>query len=111
MYNAFVDQIKELNLPASVDAKPVLDVSSRSRVSSLCYTQIVCSQGREVVDLFDAGPGPWVGPVLAKVTEWQLQNPVGTKDECVEWLNIERSAGRIQVNAPGAGPPTKKIKR
>jgi len=42
-------------------------------------------------------PGPWTGQVLARMIEWQLEHPNGTKDECEKWLKVEHEAGRIHV--------------
>lgn len=71
------------------------------------------SQGREVVRaLAAAKPGQWTGHVLARVIEWQLANPAGTKDECAAWLCAERDAGRIVVaDAGGTTASEGKAKR
>lgn len=42
-------------------------------------------------------PGPWTAVVLAKVIEWQLENPRGDKDVCVAWLKEEQSSGRLNI--------------
>jgi tRNA nucleotidyltransferase (CCA-adding enzyme) len=34
---------------------------------------------------------------LARLVEWQLEHPVGTKDESETWLKAEHEAGRINV--------------
>ncbi|PIL30884.1 hypothetical protein GSI_07053 [Ganoderma sinense ZZ0214-1] len=99
-YNKFVARIEELGLPAAVDAKPVLD-------------------GKEVMKLLGAPPGPWTGTILARVVEWQLEHPEGTKQECEAWLREEQAAGRISTtNATikrgqdaGEDAKTKKAKR
>lgn len=72
-------------------------------------------QGKEIVSLLGAArPGVWTGTVLARVSEWALDHPEDTKEECAEWLKKEHAAGRIETgSAPeGAGkaPPTKKAK-
>ncbi|KAI0793297.1 hypothetical protein C8Q75DRAFT_713370 [Abortiporus biennis] len=78
-YNAFVSRAVELDLPSTVDAKPILD-------------------GREVVRIVGASsPGRWTGDVLARVIEWQLEFPEGSKDQCEEWLRSEVAAGKIVV--------------
>lgn len=83
-YNAFVRRIEELNLPAAVDAKPFLD-------------------GNEVVRVLNAGrPGAWMTGALARVVEWQLRHPEGTKAQCEEWLRGEHTAGRISFDAAPA---------
>lgn len=88
-YNAFVGLIEELNLTTSADAKPLLD-------------------GREVVSIFSSKPGQWTGAALARVVEWQLAHPKGTKEECTEWIKGERQAGRIEVPESGAGKSVEK---
>ncbi|EIN13478.1 poly A polymerase C-terminal region-like protein [Punctularia strigosozonata HHB-11173 SS5] len=82
-YNDFVARILELDLPSAVEAKPILD-------------------GHEIVQILEAGkPGSWTGGVLARVTEWQLEFPQGTKEECAQWLTAEKKAGRIDVQTAG----------
>lgn len=44
-----------------------------------------------------AKSGPWTGQVLAKVIEWQLEHPKGTKPDCEAWLRGEHEAGRVRV--------------
>ncbi len=76
-------------------------------------------QGKEVVKLLGATPGPWTGHVLARVVEWQLEHPEGTKEECEAWVLEEQAAGRIStVNTTfkrgqggGADAKAKKAKR
>ncbi|OCH92693.1 hypothetical protein OBBRIDRAFT_726351 [Obba rivulosa] len=85
-YNAFASRVDELALQSMVEAKPILD-------------------GRDVVRVLGAkSPGAWVGPVLSRVIEWQLDHPEGTKQECETWLASEHAAGRITTQAsPPAG--------
>lgn len=47
--------------------------------------------------LLGASPGPWTGQVLARVMEWQLEHPAGTKQECEVWLVAEHAAGNIST--------------
>lgn len=60
--------------------------------------------------------------VLARIIEWQLAHPNGSKDECTSWLATERDEGRIvteDLQARGstakrgknAGSVAKKVKR
>jgi tRNA nucleotidyltransferase (CCA-adding enzyme) len=50
--------------------------------------------------------GQWTGLVLARVVEWQLEHPAGTKDESADWLRAEKAAGRLQTeDAAGTGQP------
>ncbi|KAI0638969.1 hypothetical protein C8Q77DRAFT_1078625 [Trametes polyzona] len=96
VYNKLVARIEELDLPSAVDAKSILD-------------------GREVVRVLEApSPGPWTGQVLARVVEWQLEHPQGTKEECEAWLRAEHAAGRITVSAAkrvGGGDADAKTKK
>jgi tRNA nucleotidyltransferase (CCA-adding enzyme) len=99
--------VEELDLIAAIDAKPLLDVGAPLRCSSRL---LIVQQGREVVRILEAPkPGPWTGMVLARVIEWQLEHPAGSKEECAEWLKAERAAGRIVVEDAGA-PATKRGK-
>lgn len=59
---------------------------------------LIPCKGREVVKILGAAsPGPWTGQVLARIVEWQLEHPQGTKDECEAWLRAEQAAGHINV--------------
>ena len=64
--------------------------------------------------------------MLAKVVEWQLEYPDGTKDDCVSWLKTEykmdkfcdvdssrseRSRRRARTNEDGPATKSKKPKR
>jgi len=100
-YNKFVSRIEELGLSDIGDAKPILD-------------------GKEIVNLLEAKPGPWTGQVLSKVIEWQLEHSHGTKEECSKWLLSEAGQGRIITTSShstqkrvknGADTSPKKIKR
>ncbi|EJD04209.1 uncharacterized protein FOMMEDRAFT_155333 [Fomitiporia mediterranea MF3/22] len=95
-YNRFLQHVEELKLPDTINDKPLLN-------------------GKEIVPLLGATrPGVWTGTVLAQVSEWALDHPEGTKDECATWLKEEQAAGRIDTgdgsqNALKA-PPAKKAK-
>ncbi|KAI0825228.1 hypothetical protein BC628DRAFT_1320460 [Trametes gibbosa] len=79
-YNKLAARIEELGLAEAVHAKSILD-------------------GREVTTILGAAnPGPWTGQVLARVVEWQLEHPQGTKDECEAWLRAEQAAGNINTS-------------
>ena len=57
------------------------------------------TQGREVVKILEApSAGPWTGQVLARVIEWQLEHPEGTKEDCEAWLRAEQAAGNINTS-------------
>ncbi|KAL1699400.1 hypothetical protein EV121DRAFT_265176 [Schizophyllum commune] len=91
LYNEFARLVHELDLAGAGDMRPVLD-------------------GREVVSVLGAArPGPWTGKVLARVVDWQLEHPGGTKDACVAWLKEEHAAGRLEV-ATVTEPPAKKAR-
>ena len=82
-------------------------------------SRIFPTLGKEVVKLLGATPGPWTCQVLARVVEWQLEHPEGTKQECEAWLRAEHEAGRISTVAStakrgqdmGADAKAKKAKR
>ncbi|KAF8559413.1 poly A polymerase C-terminal region-like protein [Imleria badia] len=77
-YNAFTSRIEELGLDNLVDTKPLLN-------------------GNEVISVLGGKPGPWTAVMLAKVVEWQLENPQGGQDACIAWLKEERSSGRLNI--------------
>nr|GAT43620.1 tRNA nucleotidyltransferase [Mycena chlorophos] len=79
LYNAFASRVEELDLGNVGDLKPILT-------------------GHAVVSALGAAkPGAWTGQILAKVMEWQLQDPNGTAEQCTSWLREEKAAGRISV--------------
>lgn len=77
------------------------------------------NQGREVVRVLGASkPGAWTGQVLARVIEWQLDHPSGTRTECEKWLKAEQEAGRVcaeengkRGTVPANGLVAKRVKR
>lgn len=91
-FNHFIQRVQELGLDKAVDALPLVN-------------------GREVLAVMNAEPGPWTKTVLDRVVEWQLEYPNGSKDECIKWLAEERDAGRLAVGDPqGAGMGSKRGK-
>jgi len=84
LYNAFVNRVEELGLTDVGEEKPLLNGNTAGQI------------------LGAARPGAWTGHVLARVMEWQLQNPKGTIDECTAWLKEEQSAGRIDIDSEPA---------
>ncbi|KAJ4471316.1 hypothetical protein C8J55DRAFT_521349 [Lentinula edodes] len=89
IYNRFVERVEELALTSAMDAKPLVD-------------------GREVVSLLNVKAGPWTGTVLARVVEWQLEHPEGSKGECLTWLKEQLSAGTLGIDQNG--PVSKKAR-
>ncbi|KAG6814460.1 hypothetical protein H0H92_007464 [Tricholoma furcatifolium] len=84
IYNAFMVKVEELDLPGTVEAKPILD-------------------GREVVQTLGAKQsGAWTGKVMATLLEWQLDNPGATKEEARSWLSDQQRQGKIQIDAEPA---------
>lgn len=55
-------------------------------------------KGGEVGAILNAKGGPWTGVVLARVIEWQLEHPDGSKEECTVWLKEQYSSGNLVVN-------------
>ncbi|KAG7090796.1 hypothetical protein E1B28_009880 [Marasmius oreades] len=93
VYNTFVEQVEALGLHDMVDAKPLLD-------------------GNEVCSAFGASRGRWTGAALASVLSWQLENPQGTKEECLTWLKGEHQQGNLEVDdvKSDSGPANKKAR-
>ncbi|KAJ7923015.1 hypothetical protein B0H13DRAFT_1603054 [Mycena leptocephala] len=84
LYNTFVTRVEELELTNVGEEKPLLN-------------------GNTVCQILGAArPGAWTGHVLARVMEWQLENPKGTIDECTTWLKGEQSSGRIDIDSEPA---------
>ncbi|KAJ7151520.1 hypothetical protein C8R46DRAFT_1166436 [Mycena filopes] len=84
LYNAFVERVEELGLTNVGEEKPLLNGNTVGQI------------------LGATRPGAWTGHVLARVMEWQLQNPKGTVEECTAWLKEEQNAGRIDIDAEPA---------
>ncbi|EGO02775.1 hypothetical protein SERLA73DRAFT_176148 [Serpula lacrymans var. lacrymans S7.3] len=79
-YNDFVSRVEMLGLDKAVDAKHIVN-------------------GQEVVQALGGNKaGPWTGIILARVMEWQLEHPSGSKVDCIAWLQAEQAAGRIDVD-------------
>ncbi|KAG1841321.1 hypothetical protein DFJ58DRAFT_732495 [Suillus subalutaceus] len=77
-YNALTRRVEELGLDKAADAKLILN-------------------GKTIARAMDERPGPWMKAMLNMVLEWQLEHPDGTQDDCLAWLNEEKSAGRIDL--------------
>ncbi|KAG6891101.1 hypothetical protein C0995_014191 [Termitomyces sp. Mi166 len=90
IYNTFVTKIEELDLPSTVEARPILD-------------------GREVVQALGVSkPGAWMSKVMATLIEWQLDNPGATKEMARVWLTNEQQTGKIQIDDGNAEPASKR---
>jgi len=53
--------------------------------------------------------------VMSRLEVWQLDNPTSSKDAAVEWLQTEKTAGRIDFGNSrsrdgNGGVPAKKVK-
>ncbi|KAK0208895.1 hypothetical protein DFS33DRAFT_1254396 [Desarmillaria ectypa] len=90
VYNEFTARIEELDLLGAADARTLLD-------------------GRDVVKILEAKPGPWTGQVLTQVMEWQLEHPERTKEDCTAWLMHAHSTGLIRTDF--AAEPVRKKAR
>ncbi|KAJ7748539.1 hypothetical protein DFH07DRAFT_830133 [Mycena maculata] len=92
LYNTFVSRVEELGLTNVGEEKPLLNGIQVGQI------------------LGAANPGAWTGHVLARVIEWQLQNPKGTVDECTAWLKNEQSSGRISIDEGTSEPASKRAR-
>ncbi|KAH0590244.1 tRNA nucleotidyltransferase, mitochondrial [Termitomyces sp. J132] len=91
-YNTFITKIEELDLPCTVEARPILD-------------------GREVVQALGVSkPGVWMGKTMAALLEWQLGNPGATKEMARVWLINEQQEGKIQTDDGTAEPFSKRAR-
>ncbi|KAG7450132.1 transfer RNA nucleotidyltransferase [Guyanagaster necrorhizus] len=79
VYNEFAARIEELDLLGVADARTILN-------------------GRDVGEILEAKPGPWMGQVLTQVMEWQLEHPERTKEDCATWLKHAHSMGLLQTD-------------
>lgn len=66
-YESLYSTIDSLNLSEVHLMKPLLD-------------------GKQLVKHIQRNPGPWMKPAMDNVLLWQLDNPLGTKDQCLEYL-------------------------
>ncbi|KAJ9101726.1 hypothetical protein QFC21_003065 [Naganishia friedmannii] len=75
-YNAFVNRIEELGLPAAIQEKPRLD-------------------GNEINALLKLKPSPLTRILLQEVITWQFDHPQSTREECQEWLLQRQREGSL----------------
>ncbi|PFH54731.1 hypothetical protein AMATHDRAFT_72489 [Amanita thiersii Skay4041] len=92
-YNKFLEQIEQLGLAEVTELKPLMD-------------------GRELIRIIGATkPGPWTGNLLARISEWQIEHPRGTKEACIDWLlNEKRQGGIICEDGIISEPATKRVR-
>ena len=108
-YNSFVEKIEALDLTDAAEAKPILDVCCAPLKALSCAETPF--QGRDIVLALGAKKhGAWVGETLAKVVEWQLEHPQGTRDDCLLWLEHERSSGNLCFDDDSLGPASKRAR-
>jgi len=98
LYTRFVNRLEELDLPSTLDAKPLLDV--RATALAFCPFTDHGVQGKAICRILDRKPGPWVAGVASKVLEWQLDHPDATSAGCEEWLAGQWREGRIELAEP-----------
>jgi len=89
-YNSFAGLVQDLKLYDVGETRPLLD-------------------GKEVIGLVNAKPGPWLAGALEQIVQWQLDRESATKQDCIEWVTVEASSGRIRP--PVQAPPAKKLRR
>eukprot|EP00026_Physarum_polycephalum_P003926 Phypoly_transcript_03943.p1 GENE.Phypoly_transcript_03943~~Phypoly_transcript_03943.p1 ORF type:complete len:571 (-),score=108.22 Phypoly_transcript_03943:510-2222(-) len=75
-YDAFVNWVQKVGLVGVWDMKTILN-------------------GGEVQALLNAKPGPWMGPTMQRILEWQLEHPESNKKECEKWV-LENSKDLIK---------------
>ena len=63
----FKRQVEEMGLSKIWEMRPLYD-------------------GKELTEEFKLKPSPFVGQLLHKEIEWQLENPEGKKEECLAYL-------------------------
>ncbi|KZV93551.1 poly A polymerase C-terminal region-like protein [Exidia glandulosa HHB12029] len=67
-YNTFVTRIEELDLPSTLEAKPILDGNTVLRL--LGYPK----------------SGPWIKGTFEAILEWQLEHPAADAEACEAWF-------------------------
>ena len=55
-------------------------------------------------------PGAWTGRVMARVVEWQLENPEGNKEACIAWLQERLHRGELSIEEGSSKPVSKKAR-
>ncbi|KAG8864757.1 CCA tRNA nucleotidyltransferase, mitochondrial [Tulasnella sp. 330] len=81
MYNTLSKMVDEMDIENAIFAPPVLD-------------------GTAICQLLAASPGVWMAGALARVVEWQLEHPHGSKADCGVWLKSEVNSGKLVVSDP-----------
>ncbi|KAG8937264.1 CCA tRNA nucleotidyltransferase, mitochondrial [Tulasnella sp. 418] len=82
MYNDFTEMVETLELESSIYEQPRLN-------------------GNEISGLLGLKPGPWMSRVISDIVSWQLDHPLGSKEECQVWLRQEVEEGRIVIEDHG----------
>lgn len=66
-YDSFYNMILQENLQDCHSLRPLID-------------------GKSLQKILNMEPGPWMGNVNDKQIEWQLDNPTGTKEQLIEYI-------------------------
>ncbi|CAH6722531.1 CCA tRNA nucleotidyltransferase, mitochondrial [[Candida] jaroonii] len=66
-YNTICDKIHQFDLSEVNKLKPIID-------------------GKTISKSLNKKPGPWIAQITQEVLIWQLDNPHGTQEECLEFI-------------------------
>ncbi|KAF8746220.1 hypothetical protein AX14_000021 [Amanita brunnescens Koide BX004] len=91
-YNVFLEEIEQLDLCDVTELRPIIN-------------------GRELLQVLGVSKGgSWTSELMTTITKWQLENPRGTKDDCIAWIQSEKSAGRLHLQATTSEPACKRVR-
>lgn len=69
-YEQLLQAIERLELTSVKDTKPIID-------------------GKLISKALQRKPGPWMRDIAPEVMRWQLDNPTGTAEECLEYIRTK----------------------
>jgi tRNA nucleotidyltransferase (CCA-adding enzyme) len=108
-YNVFLEEIEQLDLCDVTELRPIINV--RRSIHSSININLSLVQGRELLQVLGVSKGgSWTSELMTTITKWQLENPRGTKDDCIAWIQSEKSAGRLHLQATTSEPACKRVR-
>lgn len=109
-YNVFLEEIEQLDLWDVTELRPIINVCHSIHSSINISLSLV--QGRELLQVLGVSKGgSWTSELMTNIIKWQLENPRGTKDNCIAWIQSERLAGRLHPQATTTSEPACKRAR
>jgi tRNA nucleotidyltransferase (CCA-adding enzyme) len=104
-YNKMVELIEKMRLPSALSDKPLLTVGIFLSIAYWFLETDPFGQGNDICKLLDIkSGGPWLGAMLTRIIDWQLEHPGGTKSEVAAWIVDKVANGEIALPAEDDRP-------